>query len=137
MYTTNASSEIIESVKMGKHIHIDWKSNLKFIMRNDYLETKRCDLGIDSEEFVDEQIALMLPINSPYLKLFDKELYRLLQMGFIQKWIGEYLPKKDKCWSSSGKSQDIENHTVNLTDMQGCFLVLITGKLDQDFVEIF
>lgn len=31
---------------MGKHIHIDWKSNLKFIMRNDYLETKRCDLGI-------------------------------------------------------------------------------------------
>lgn len=46
MYTNNATSEIIESVKMGKHIHIDWKSNLKFIMRNDYLETKRCDLGI-------------------------------------------------------------------------------------------
>lgn len=81
-----------------------------------------------AEDFVDEQIALMLPINSPYLKLFDKELYRLLQMGFIQKWIGEYLPKKDKCWSI-GKSQDIENHTVNLTDMQGCFLVLIAGKL--------
>lgn len=80
-----------------------------------------------AEDFVDEQIALMMPINSPYLKLFDKELYRLLQMGFIQKWIGEYLPKKDKCWSA-GKSQDIENHTVNLTDMQGCFLVLITGR---------
>jgi len=49
-------------------------------------------------------------------------------MGFIQKWIGEYLPKKDKCWNI-GKSQDIENHTVNLSDMQGCFLVLITGTL--------
>ncbi len=31
---------------MGKHIHIDWKSNLKFIMKNDYSDTKRCELGI-------------------------------------------------------------------------------------------
>lgn len=46
MYTSNASNEIIDSVKIGKHIHIDWKSNLKFIMRNDYLETERCELGI-------------------------------------------------------------------------------------------
>ncbi|KAJ6638184.1 Ionotropic receptor 93a [Pseudolycoriella hygida] len=128
MYTNNATGEIIQSVKMGKHIYIDWKTNLKFIMKNDYLETNRCELGIGEEEFVDEKIALILPLNSPYHKLFDRELYRLLQMGFIQKWISEYLPKKDKCWST-GKSQDIENHTVNLTDMQGCFLVLLTGTL--------
>lgn len=46
MYTNNATNEIIGNVKMGKHIYIDWKSNLKFIMRNDYIETNRCELGI-------------------------------------------------------------------------------------------
>lgn len=51
----------------------------------------------------------------------------MLQMGFIQKWLTEYLPSKDRCWNM-GKSVEIENHTVNLNDMQGCFLVLLTGK---------
>lgn len=49
-------------------------------------------------------------------------------MGFIQKWLNEYLPKKNRCTSNAG-SADIENHTVNLIDMQGCFLVLIAGKI--------
>lgn len=52
----------------------------------------------------------------------------MLQMGLVQKWITEFLPKKDRC-SSMGKTPELENHTVNLNDMQGCFLVLITGRL--------
>lgn len=48
-------------------------------------------------------------------------------MGLVQKWITEFLPKKDRC-SSMGKTAELENHTVNLNDMQGCFFVLITGK---------
>lgn len=48
-------------------------------------------------------------------------------MGFIQKWLAEYLPKKDRC-SSKASNIEIENHTVNLMDMQGCFLVLIAGN---------
>ena len=79
-----------------------------------------------AEEFLDERIALILPSESPYMKILNKEIYRMLQMGFIQKWLTEYLPKKDRCWNI-GKSAEIENHTVNLNDMQGCFLVLITG----------
>lgn len=54
----------------------------------------------------------------------------MLQMGFIQKWLTEYLPKKDRC-SKNGRANEIENHTVNLADMQGCFLVLIAGKLNR------
>lgn len=59
----------------------------------------------------------------------------MLQMGFIQKWLGELLPKKDRC-SSKASSIEIENHTVNLNDMQGCFLVLIAG-LCQRFIQEF
>lgn len=69
----------------------------------------------------------MVPANSPYLTIINHEIYRLLQMGFIQKWLTEYLPKKDRC-SNNGRMNEIENHTVNLTDMQGCFLVLIAGE---------
>lgn len=80
-----------------------------------------------NEKFLDEKISLVLPANSPYLNIFNDEIYRMLQMGFIQKWLAEYLPKKDRCSSSLG-AMEIENHTVNLIDMQGCFLVLIAGK---------
>lgn len=69
----------------------------------------------------------MVPANSPYLTIFNREIYRMLQMGFIQKWLTEYFPKKDRC-SSGSRSLEIENHTVNLADMQGCFLVLIAGN---------
>lgn len=57
----------------------------------------------------------------------------MLQMGFIQKWLAEYLPKKDRC-SSKSSNIEIENHTVNLTDMQGCFLVLIAGNFEHFFM---
>lgn len=68
----------------------------------------------------------MFPKNSPYLTIFNQEIYRMSQMGFIHKWLTEYLPKKDRC-STQASSTEIENHTVNLTDMQGCFLVLVAG----------
>lgn len=70
---------------------------------------------------------MMIPLNSPYIEIINKEIYKLLQMGFIEKWLKEYLPKKDRCFNM-GQSLDIENHTVNLYDMQGCFLVLLSGK---------
>lgn len=77
---------------------------------------------------MDERISMIFPPNSPYINLINKEIYRMLQMGFIQKWLTEYLPTKDRCWNT-GKSIEIENHTVNLNDMQGCFLVLLTGTI--------
>lgn len=49
-------------------------------------------------------------------------------MGFIELWLKEYLPKKDRCWITKDKDvDDAEIHTVNLKDMQGCFFVLILG----------
>lgn len=80
-----------------------------------------------TEKFIDEKIGLILPANSPYLNLFNNEIYRMLQMGFIQKWLSEFLTQKDRCSSKAG-SMEIENHTVNLLDMQGCFLVLLAGN---------
>lgn len=124
-------------------------------MRKEFLETDKCEFTLSmfrissdynccklsnsiyinclgNEKFLDEKIGLILPANSPYLSILNEEIYRMLQMGFIQKWLAEYLPKKDRC-SSKASSIEIENHTVNLADMQGCFLVLIAGMRRMDF----
>lgn len=50
---------------------------------------------------------------------------RMQQVGLIRKWMSEYQPKRDKCWKS--KQTDVANHTVNMDDMQGSFIVLLLG----------
>lgn len=77
---------------------------------------------------MEEQIALTMPINSPYLELFNLEITRLHQMGLIERWIKEYLPQKDRC-SKQSSVIEVINHQVTMDDMQGCFLVLVFGFL--------
>lgn len=119
---------IIDDVRNGKYVYIDWRSNLRYIMRREYLRTEVCDLSLSTEEFMEEQISMVLPINSPYLNLFNQEITRLHQMGLIEKWMKEYLPPKDRC-SKQSSVIEVINHTVNMDDMQGCFLVLAFGFL--------
>lgn len=49
-------------------------------------------------------------------------------MGLIQKWLENYLPKKDRCWKKQN-TLEVNNHTVNLDDMQGSFFVLLIGNI--------
>lgn len=117
-------------MRSERHVYIDWKSNLQRIMRREFLATDACDFALGAEEFVDEQLGLVVAADSPYLGLIDAQIYRLQQMGFVQRWLAEYMPARDRCWSGAGGMVvEIENHTVNLDDMQGCFLVLAVGVL--------
>ncbi|KAG5667976.1 hypothetical protein PVAND_015934 [Polypedilum vanderplanki] len=125
-FHSDENPEIIDLVRQGKHVYIDWKSNLLYIMRREYLKTETCDFALSSDEFMEEQIAIILPYNSPYLELFNVELTRLHQMGLIQRWIKEYLPKKDRC-SKQSNLIEVVNHVVTIDDMQGSFLVLLLG----------
>lgn len=49
------------------------------------------------------------------------------QVGLIDKWLRDYLPKKDRC-SVGSSVLEANNHSVNLGDMQGSFFVLFFGK---------
>lgn len=122
------NEEIINDVRRGTNVYIDWRSNLQYIMRREYLKTETCDFALSTEEFMEEQIAIVLPVNSPYLNLLNLEITRLHQMGLIERWIKEYLPPKDRC-SKQTSVIEVINHTVNMDDMQGCFLVLVFGFL--------
>jgi glutamate receptor, ionotropic, invertebrate len=65
------NENIIDDVRKGKHVYIDWRSNLRSIMRREFLNTETCDFALSTEEFMEEQIALTLPINSPYVEVFN------------------------------------------------------------------
>jgi glutamate receptor, ionotropic, invertebrate len=65
------NEDIIDDVRKGKHVYIDWRSNLRSIMRREFLNTETCDFALSTEEFMEEQIALTLPINSPYIDVFN------------------------------------------------------------------
>lgn len=132
IFYQDENEDIIEDVRRGKHVHIDWRSNLQYIQRREYLKTDSCDFSLSMEEFMEEQIAMVLPINSPYLNLFNLEITRLHQMGLIERWIKEYLPPKDRC-SKQSSLIEVVNHRVNLEDMQGCFLVLFFGFMSGFF----
>lgn len=122
------NDEIIDQVRAGHHVYIDWKINLQWIMKREYLKSGRCEFSYSVEDFMEEQIGMVMPSNSPFLSLVNLEIKRLHQAGFIERWLKEYLPKKDRCWKMASYSE-VENHTVNIFDMQGSFLVLLFGAL--------
>lgn len=124
----NLKEENIAAVKEGSRVNIDWRINLQLIIQNHFEKDKECTFALGKENFLDEQIALMVPSKSPYLNLINEHFTRLSQMGFVERWHQINLPSMDKC-NGHGVLRQITNHKVNLDDMQGCFLVLLLGKI--------
>ncbi|KAL0880381.1 hypothetical protein ABMA27_002819 [Loxostege sticticalis] len=121
-------------IREQRHVIFDWKLRLSYLMRNEHKLTDRCDFSLSVDEFIDEQLAMVLPAGSPYLPVINKEINRMQKAGLISKWLYAYLPKRDRCWKTSSISQEVNNHTVNLSDMQGSFFVLFLGFFSASFV---
>nr|BAR64811.1 ionotropic receptor [Ostrinia furnacalis] len=114
-------------IREQRHVIFDWKLRLSYLMRAEHMLTDTCDFALSAEEFMDEQLAMVLPAGSPYLPVINKEINRMQKAGLISKWLFAYLPKRDRCWKTSSIAQEVNNHTVNLRDMQGSFFVLFLG----------
>ncbi|XP_060858519.1 ionotropic receptor 93a [Metopolophium dirhodum] len=121
------SRSIIERVRSGKHAFIHRRTNLMYIMKNDFLKTNRCDFAIGNEDFAEEKLAMMLSKDNPYLSRINREIEKMHKVGLINKWLVDTLPKKDQCWTNT--QLEVTNHKVNLDDMQGSFIVLLLGVL--------
>uniref|UniRef100_A0AAU6ND91 IR93a n=1 Tax=Mythimna loreyi TaxID=667449 RepID=A0AAU6ND91_9NEOP len=125
--TMASGSTLLQRVRSKRHVIIDWKLRLSYLMRADRLESDNCDFALSAEEFFHEKVAMIVPAGSPYLPVINKELDRMHKAGLIMRWLDAYLPKKDRCWKTSSMMQEVNNHTVNLSDMQGSFFVLFMG----------
>nr|XP_034828957.1 ionotropic receptor 93a [Maniola hyperantus] len=123
----SSGAGILNRVRHNRHALIDWKLRLRYLMRAETLKTDACDFALSKEEFMDEQVAMIVPAGSPYLAVINKEINRMHRAGLIAKWLSAYLPKRDRCWKTSAAAQEVSNHTVNLRDMQGSFFVLFLG----------
>ncbi|XP_059057543.1 ionotropic receptor 93a [Achroia grisella] len=130
-------SNVLARARDQRHVIIDWKLRLAYLMRADYLVKDRCDFALSADEFLDEQVAMIVPAGSPYLSVINKEINRMQKAGLITKWLSAYLPKRDRCWKTSSVAQEVNNHTVNLSDMQGSFFVLFLGFFSGSAVLVF
>ncbi|KAI5639496.1 ligand-gated ion channel domain-containing protein [Phthorimaea operculella] len=135
--TMSASPNLLDRVRNERHVLIDWKLRLAYLMRADHLKTDTCDFALSAEEFLPEQVAMIVPAGSPYLPVINKEINRMHKAGLITKWLSAYLPRRDRCWKTSAMSQEVNNHTVNLSDMQGSFFVLFLGFFSASSVLLF
>ncbi|XP_066259282.1 ionotropic receptor 93a-like [Euwallacea similis] len=118
---------MLDEIKAGRHVHIDWKMKLQYVVKQQFQRDDLCSYALGTDEFSEEHIALIVAPDTPYLNKINEEIKRLHQVGLIQKWLENYLPKKDKCFKRKN-SLEVNNHTVNLDDMQGSFFVLIIGN---------
>ncbi|XP_044740653.1 ionotropic receptor 93a [Chrysoperla carnea] len=128
-------TKMLDEITAGRHVFIDWKINLQFVMKKEFLRTNRCDLTLSSDEFLEEQVAMIVSKGNPYLPMINEQIKRLHQVGLIEKWLTDYLPKKDRC-SNIATTTEVKNHTVNMNDMQGSFFVLFLGFICAAFVII-
>ncbi|KAL5274387.1 hypothetical protein ACFFRR_000866 [Megaselia abdita] len=118
----------VQEIQHGKRVNVDWKINLQHIIQREFDNTKECNFMLGREEFVEEQIGLIVPAGSPYLPIVNDEIKKLSEMGLIQRWHRIHMPDVHKC-SGRSMAQHVTNHKVNLTDMQGCFVVLFLGTI--------
>ncbi|XP_046658223.1 ionotropic receptor 93a [Homalodisca vitripennis] len=117
---------VIQLVRDGRHAYIQSKTRLLYVMKSQFHATNTCDFSLGSEEFMFEKLGMIVSQDNPYLELFNKEIGKMHRMGLIHKWMTDYLPSKDRCWNSMYTAV-VNNHTVNLDDMQGSFFILFLG----------
>lgn len=99
------NEHIIDDVRKGHHAYIDWRSNLQYIMRREYLSTGTCDFALSTDEFMDEQIAIVSSIISYIISSVLSKLFHATT----------FMAVSTKFWCHTKVSQ----HTVWTTINQG------------------
>ncbi|XP_042864338.1 ionotropic receptor 93a-like [Penaeus japonicus] len=128
VHDAKSSQALYDRVRSSPHAFLEWKTNLLFIMKDEFRATDSCDFSLGKEEFYHENVAMGVPKDSPFIGKFNKEIKKMQIGGLIQKWKQDYWPKKDKCSSTAYGGGDA-TRTVSLSDMQGSFFLLFLGFL--------
>ncbi|XP_069953215.1 ionotropic receptor 93a-like isoform X3 [Cherax quadricarinatus] len=121
--------QLYDRIRHTDHALLGWKTNLLFVIRDEFKATNSCDFSLGKEEFYEENVALAVPKDSPYLDQFNAELKLMQVGGLIQKWKQDYWPRKDRCTVTAQGGGEDATRTVSLADMQGSFVLLLLGFL--------
>lgn len=61
----------LDKVKDDNYVLIDWRTSAAFLMRLDHVETDHCNFHIGSEDFLHENMAMLVADDSPYLDIIN------------------------------------------------------------------
>lgn len=83
---------MMREIKAGKHVYIDWKIKLQYMVKEDFIDSGECSFALGkmwrikelafsllplfstgAEEFCEEQIALIVAPDTPYLHKINEE----------------------------------------------------------------
>ncbi|XP_037067958.1 ionotropic receptor 93a-like [Pollicipes pollicipes] len=126
IHNGDTDKDILAMVRYENHIYIEWKTNLLFLMKEEFRRNDRCYYSLAKENFFEEFVGMVLPPKSPYRKKINKEISKILKAGFIQKWKADFWPAQDRC-SSTAYGGTGTQKKVDLDDMQGSFYLLLLG----------
>ena len=70
----------------GKHVYLDWLTDLVMLSEREYQMTKNCEYEISNNNFFFEHVALAFPRDSPWINKFNKEIRMMMQGGLIKRW---------------------------------------------------
>ncbi|XP_076373247.1 putative glutamate receptor [Tachypleus tridentatus] len=120
--TLVASSEDgLNLVLTGQYAFIKEKSYLDVKMSEDYKNTNSCRMHLAKEEFFKVGFGIALQKNSPYLRIFNMEIMKMIQTGIMEKWRQRYWPKQGIC------EEDGHKRRIALDDLQGIFFFFAVG----------
>ncbi|XP_063220916.1 ionotropic receptor 93a-like isoform X2 [Bacillus rossius redtenbacheri] len=118
---------LIRAVRLSRHVYLEWKINLVYLMKRQYVSTNSCDFVLAKEDFWEEKLAMAISANNPYLPIINEQIQRMHKVGLISKWLRQYLPAKDRCSAVTKQTAEVVTHVVNLDDLQGSFFLLALG----------
>ncbi|XP_057376802.1 probable glutamate receptor [Daphnia carinata] len=118
--------DFIGRVVHENYAYIGPKSNLEAALYEDYIQSGICRLSIIKQDFFKVNVAFALPKGSPLKPLLDKKILQMMEAGLGMYWKKMYWPpSKGKC--DTLRPLDFGPKSLQLTDLQGTFLILIIG----------
>ncbi|XP_068237350.1 ionotropic receptor 21a-like [Palaemon carinicauda] len=131
---------ILDRVKAGEFAFIQNKQFLELNRDTRYSSGGRATIRIVEECFMNYNVALTLPRNSPLTDNLSKTLMNIFESGLLNKWkdeVVQYVNRKNK--KEKGQT-DIESSSVtplDLSHVQGIFYILGIGYILAIFIMIF
>ncbi|XP_032780449.2 ionotropic receptor 93a [Daphnia magna] len=123
-----ADDILLDMIRNQKHVYIEWKTNLQWLMKQDFVKTNSCDFSLGTENFFLQQVALAFPRDSPILERVNLEIIYMQRGGLIEHWRQEFWPSADRCSETATGGSDGEIiQAISVADMQGSFYVLFFG----------
>ncbi|EFX89958.1 hypothetical protein DAPPUDRAFT_309629 [Daphnia pulex] len=124
-----ADDVLLDMIRNQQHVYIEWKTNLQWLMKQDFMKTNSCDFSLGTENFFLQQVALAFPRDSPILERVNLEIIYMQRGGLIEHWRQEFWPSADRCSeTATGGSDGDTIQAISVADMQGSFYVLFFGK---------